>query len=32
MDASTYCPGGFDFTTSQLGLQGNSLITWLFVA
>ncbi|CAD6499069.1 BgTH12-04721 [Blumeria graminis f. sp. triticale] len=27
MDASTYYPGGFDLTTSQLGLQGNSLIT-----
>ncbi|CAD6502122.1 BgTH12-02363 [Blumeria graminis f. sp. triticale] len=27
MDASAYCPGGFALATSQLGLQGNSLIT-----
>ncbi|CAD6502987.1 BgTH12-02661 [Blumeria graminis f. sp. triticale] len=27
MEASAYCPGGFALATSQLGLQGNSLIT-----
>ncbi|CAD6501957.1 BgTH12-02201 [Blumeria graminis f. sp. triticale] len=26
MDASAHCPSGFALATSQLGLQGNSLI------